>query len=152
MSYGQTYRIVSVVAADSSRVVLYLMEVDHLRAELIGLHLLIEDSASSYDRRAEDYRTQTMRHILLPLPLSWYKSGLDVGELVQRLSDTFWEVRLPDTPAILARIADLYPCEPGCRWVTTEDAEDSSAIDFTLEHGAGCDLAEAGPAEIEAAP
>lgn len=136
---SQSYRICGIAAALPNHVVLYEVEPDRMRAELIALHVVIEETAPQYDRRAEEHRPVFIRQPLVPVPLSKYRAGLDVGEVVNALDDAFWEVRLADSEAILARLADVMACGPACRWSVEADADDGGTLDFLLSHGPGCE-------------
>ncbi|TNH23967.1 hypothetical protein FHG89_26005 [Micromonospora orduensis] len=123
-----------------------------MRAELLAVHVVVEDSASQWDRRAEEYRSTFIRQLLVPVPLSYYRAGLDVGELVSALDGAFWEVRLADTEATLARLADVMACGPACRWSVEADADDGGTLDYVLDHGPGCEETEEEPPELETGP
>lgn len=150
---SQSYRLVGIAASQPNSVLLREIEPDIFRAELIAIHVIVEDSARQYDRRAEEHRSILVRQLLLPVPLSKYRAGLDVGELANMLDDAFWEVRLADSDAILARLADVFPCGPACRWVTVTEADgDGSTLDFVLDHGDACpETDDDGQPELEAA-
>jgi len=138
MASFREYGLVGIAASAPDHTVLYECGPDRMRAELIALHVVIEEAR--------------VRQHLLPVPLSKYRAGFDAGELIALFDDRFWEIRLPDTEAMLARIADVRPCGPDCQWVTEQANGDASALDFVLEHGDACPESESdGPLELEAA-
>lgn len=120
-----------------------------MRAELIAVHVVVEETAPQYDRRAEEHRSVFIRQPVIPVPMSKYRAGLDVGEMVSALDDSFWEVRLADTDAILARLADVMACGLTCRWSVEADADDGGTLDFVLSHGPDCEETEEEPAALE---
>jgi hypothetical protein len=135
----ESYAITALAAAGPNQVVLYEVAGDRFRMEPIALHVLVEHRATSWDRRTDEHPYGAIRRLLLPVPLSVYGAGFDCGELAYRLSDRFWECRVADVDSTLARLADLYPCGPGCGWTTEETTDDGTARDFLLLHGPDCE-------------
>lgn len=139
---SESYRICGIAAAQPNQVLLYEVEPDRFRAELIAVHVVIEETSPQYDRRAEEHRPVFIRQPIIPVPMSKYRAGLDVGEVVSALDDTFWEVRVADSDAILARLADVMACGLTCRWSVETDADDGGTLDFVLSHGPDCEETE----------
>jgi hypothetical protein len=134
----QGYNVTAIAASDPNQVVLYRLSPDRCRAELIALHVLITDAAPRYNRRTDEHPITLIRSLLLPVPLSAYRAGFDPGGLVHSFDDTFWECRLADVAATVARLDDVLPCSPVCRWTTEESTDDGTAVDFVRWHGEGC--------------
>ena len=124
---AQVYTATAIAAADPGSCVLYEVEPDQrFRAELIALHVLMVDPAADPGP------------LILPVPLSMYRAGLDLGELAHLLDDQLWEVRLADTEAMLARLDEIRPCGRSCTWTTEETTDDAGSLDFVMAHGADC--------------
>jgi hypothetical protein len=130
--------IVALAASDPNVVVLYQVSNDRFRAEVLALHVLIEDIEPEWDRTTGERPLGVVRRLLLPVPLSSFKAGFDPGELAHLLADSFWECRIADTDSILSRLSNTFGCGPDCGWNTEQYTDDGSATDFLLTHGTAC--------------
>jgi len=138
----ESYAIIDLAASAPNHVVLRQIEPDRMRAEMVAFIAIIENTAPMWNRKTDEHPMALVGRYVLPVPLSFLKAGFDPGEVAHAFADIYWEVRVADNDAIIARLEDTFSCGPSCRWrPEVYVPDDGSVVDFVLVHAADCEEA-----------